>query len=295
MSFVLAAPEALAAAASDLAGIGSTLTTASATAAAGTTGVLATAADEVSTQVAAMFSEHGLGYQQLAARLEALHGQFVQALSAGANTYAAAEATAAQTLVNAVNAPGVAGAGASVGAASGLAGLAGGAVSSAVNRIESIALGSAGQAAALLLGPTGGISALTAASALLAPAAATGAAAVPAANALVGIGNAIEAAYLAIEPWVQYGFNLASWAIGYLPLAGLLAPQINFLYYLFEPIVQSVLFNTIDFIDGTVGFTQGLSNIWSATTASINQFINTEINWVLGFLPPLPPIGVDAP
>jgi phage-related protein len=69
-----------------------------------------------------------------------------------------------------------------------------------------------------------------------------------------------------------------------------LAPQINFFYYLFEPIVQSVLFNAIDFLDGIVSFTHGLSNIWGSTTASINQFIQTEINWVLSFLPPPPPI-----
>ncbi|MCV7099707.1 PE family protein, partial [Mycobacterium palustre] len=192
-----------------------------------------------------------------------------------------------------------------------------GAVSGAVNRIESALLGSGfpgaagvlggtgarfldgaagavGQAEALLLRPVGGIGAI-AAGALLAPAAASTAAVVPAANALVSIGDAIEAAYLAIEPWVQYGFNLAAYAAGWLPWVGWLAPQINFFYYLFEPIVQSVLFNTIDFIDGTVSFTQGLNNIWAATTASVNQFINTEIYWVLSFLPPLPPIGVNVP
>lgn len=251
MSFVLAAPEALVTAASELAGIGSTLGTANAAAAAPITGVAAAAADEVSAQVAAMFSEHGLGYQQLSARVTAFHEQFVQALSAGASTYAAAEANAAQTLVNAVSAP-----------------------------------------AATLLGQPllgSGI-----AGALLAPAAVTNAAVLPAANALVSLGDAIEGAYLTIEPWVQYGFNLAAWAAGYLPVIGFVAPQINFFYYLFEPIVQSALFNTIDFIDGTVSFTQGLSNFWTATTASVNQFINTEINWVRGFLPPLPPIGVNA-
>jgi hypothetical protein len=54
--------------------------------------------------------------------------------------------------------------------------------------------------------------------------------------------------------------------------------------------VQSALFNTIDWLGGTITFIQGLSNFWAATTASINQFINTEINWVLSFFPPLPPL-----
>ncbi|MGO9381576.1 MAG: PE family protein [Mycobacterium sp.] len=311
MSFVLAAPEALATAASDLAGIGSTLGTASAAVAAPTTGVLAAAADEVSAQVAALLSGHGLGYQQLSARLAAFHEQFVQALSAGASTYAAVEANAAQTLANAVNAPAEAvlghpliGSGAGAGAARGIAAAVGGAVSNALRPLESTVLGSnflggagllGSQAGALLSRPTGGLSAVTAARALLAPAAMTNAAAAPAAFLGGAIGNAIENAYLAIEPWVQYGFNLAAYAVGFLPWIGWLAPQINFFYYLFEPIVQSALFNTIDWLQRTITFSEGLSNFWAATTASINQFINTEINWLLSVLPPLPPLPPAFP
>lgn len=89
---------------------------------------------------------------------------------------------------------------------------------------------------------------------------------------------------------MQYGFNLASWAVGWVPWIGILAPQINFFYYLFEPIVQSGLFNTLDWLDGTITFSQGLSNFWSATTASVNQFIQTEINWIRHFFPPFPPL-----
>jgi hypothetical protein len=149
--------------------------------------------------------------------------------------------------------------------------------------------GAASPAGALQLRPTGGISALTAARALLAPAAMTNAAAVvPAASG--SIGDAIKAGYLLIEPYVQYGFNLAAYAAGFVPYVGYLAQQINIFYYLFEPIVQSGLFNTIDFLQGAVTFSQGLSNFFGATTASINQFIQNEIYWALGFLPPLPPL-----
>jgi PE family len=283
MSLLLAVPEALVAAASDVAGIGSTLSMANAAAAAPTTGVLAAAADEVSTQVAALFSQHAQGYQQLSARAAAFHDQFVLALNSAASQYAAAEANAVHNLVNAVNSPAeklLIGRGATTGQ---------NIVSNAIGRVQSIfggtgassALGgsaaSASQAAAsaLALRPTGGASALAAASAAAAPGT---------------IGNAIQNAYLAIEPWVQYGFNLAAYAVGYLPYVGLLAPQIYFFYDLFEPIVQSGLFNTLDWLGGTIAFSQGLSNFWEATTASINSFIQTEINWVLGFLPPLPPL-----
>jgi hypothetical protein len=299
MSFVFAAPHELATAASDLAGIGSTLGAANAAAAAPTAGVLASAADQVSAQVAALLSEHGLGYQQVSAQMAAFHERFVQTLTAGASTYAEAEANAAQTLAHAVNAPAAAvraqpplGSGIGSGAAGGA--MAGGVVSNALGRIEGAVLGSnfsgaASQAGALFLGPTGGISALTAARALLAPAAMTNAAAVvPAASG--SIGDAIEAGYLLIEPYVQYGFNLAAYAAGFVPYVGYLGQQINIFYDLFEPLVQAGLFNTIDFLQGAITFSQGLNNFFGATTASINQFIQNEIYWALGFLPPLPPL-----
>ena len=104
------------------------------------------------------------------------------------------------------------------------------------------------------------------------------------------IGGAIEALYLAIEPWVQYGFDLVSYAVGFVPFVGVLAPQIMFFYDLGEPIVQSLLFNTIDFLSGTVSFGEALSNFATATADAFSTFVNTEINWVLSFLPPLPPL-----
>ncbi|AKN16426.1 PE family protein [Mycobacterium haemophilum DSM 44634] len=313
MSFVLATPDALVTAASDLAGIGSTLNAANAAAAAPTTGILAAAADQVSTQIAALFSQHAQGYQRLSAQLAAFHEQFVQAMSTSASTYAAAEANAVQTLVNAVNRPAelllghpLLGGGAHVGGHP----AAGGVWSNVAGRIESVLLGNSGAglignafglpggsgaaanhtgASVLGLRPTGGARGLTAAAnALLQPANLTNAAAAPAAAG--SIGTAIENLYLAVEPWVQYGFNLLSYVVGWVPWIGILAPQINFFYYLFEPMVQSALFNTIDWLGGTITFSQGLSNFWAATTASVNQFIQTEVNWVLSFLPPLPPL-----
>lgn len=96
MSFVLVAPEALATAASNVADMGSTIK--SATAAAHTNTLAAAAADEVSTQIAALFSAHGLEFQQVSAQAAAFHEQFVQTLTAGANAYTAAETSTTQTL-----------------------------------------------------------------------------------------------------------------------------------------------------------------------------------------------------
>jgi hypothetical protein len=64
---VIAAPDALMSVASDVADIGSTLTSAYAAAAAPTTMLLAAAQDEVSTAVAALFGSHGQAYQALSA------------------------------------------------------------------------------------------------------------------------------------------------------------------------------------------------------------------------------------
>ena len=59
MSYVVVPPEMVAAAATDLANIGSSLSEASAAAAAPTMGVLAAGADEVSAAIAALFTAHG--------------------------------------------------------------------------------------------------------------------------------------------------------------------------------------------------------------------------------------------
>jgi len=301
MSFMLAEPATLVAAASDVAGIGSTLSTAHAAAAAPTTGVLAAAADEVSTQIAELFSQHAQSYQQLSARAAAFHGQFVQALAATASNYAAAEMAAAQSLANEVSAPAQALLGHAL-VPSGAGTAVGGALSNTVSRVEAVFAGNGAagalfgggsslfhgiNAGALLGRPTGGVSTATAAAHLLQASGLTNAHATPAASG--SIATSIENLYNFVEPYVQYVFNLATYAVGWLPWVGLLAPQINFLYDLFEPIVQSALFNTLDWLTGAISFGQGLSNLSAATTASINQFIQTEIYWLLGFLPPLPP------
>jgi hypothetical protein len=91
MSFVVAVPEVLGTAAGDLTRIGSSLSEANA-AAAPTTGILVAAEDEVSAAIAALFSAHGQGFQALNAQAAQFHEQFVQVLTAGAGSYASAEA-----------------------------------------------------------------------------------------------------------------------------------------------------------------------------------------------------------
>ena len=106
MSFVIAVPEMVSAAATDLASIGSTISSVSAAAAAPTTAVVAAGADEVSAAITALFSQHASAYQALSARADAFHAQFVQTLKGAAGSYAGTEAAnAEQTMLNAVNGP----------------------------------------------------------------------------------------------------------------------------------------------------------------------------------------------
>jgi hypothetical protein len=92
MSFVNAAPESVAVAATDLARIGSALNASNLAALAPTTGVLAAGADDVSAAVAGVFGAHAEAYQAISAQMTSFQQQFVQQVNAGAAQYAATEA-----------------------------------------------------------------------------------------------------------------------------------------------------------------------------------------------------------
>jgi hypothetical protein len=92
MSFVNTQPEALAAAAGNLAGIGAMMNAGSAAAAGPTTGVIPAAADEVSALAAAQFAAHAQMFQAVAAQAAAIHEQFVTTLGVSSASYAATEA-----------------------------------------------------------------------------------------------------------------------------------------------------------------------------------------------------------
>ena len=92
MSYVTTQPEALAAAAGTLQGIGAALSAQNAAASAPTTGVVPAAADEVSALTAAQFAAHAQMYQAVAAQAAAIHESFVNTLSVSSGSYAATEA-----------------------------------------------------------------------------------------------------------------------------------------------------------------------------------------------------------
>ena len=100
MSLVIAAPDVMAAAATDLANIGSTIRAADAAAASPTTGILAAAEDEVSAAIAPLFSSHGTTFQALSAQAALFHEQFVQTLLHSATAFAGTEAANGSSLQN---------------------------------------------------------------------------------------------------------------------------------------------------------------------------------------------------
>lgn len=96
MTFLFTRPDVVIAAATDLAGIGTTINNASVAAAAPTVGVVAAGADEVSAAIAAIFGSHAQQYQSMSAQASILHSQFVKTLTAAGNAYAGAEAANVQ-------------------------------------------------------------------------------------------------------------------------------------------------------------------------------------------------------
>src|SRR5579875_2904936 len=183
MSFVKTLPEALAAASSQLEGLGTSMAAENAAAAGPTTAIAPAASDEVSALQAGIFSTYGQLYQTASAQAQAIHQQFVSLLAASAGSYgeteAANQAVAASTPLT--------GLGSLVGASSGsdLIGMAGGGLLTALP--EEAAEG----------GLEGGLADLAGS---VSPAGAGGAAALGGAPVLAGVGQASSVGGLSVPP-----------------------------------------------------------------------------------------------
>jgi hypothetical protein len=103
-------------------------------------------------------------------------------------------------------------------------------------------------------------------------------------------GDTIINAYNAIEPWAQWGFEVAAWAVGYLPWPlGWLGQEINIAYNTGEPIVQAVVYSFAYLIDGQIDLIS--PTLINGVNTAVTNLVTGEIAWVLSFLPPLPPIS----
>ncbi|MBI2700909.1 MAG: PE-PPE domain-containing protein [Mycobacterium sp.] len=105
MTSLLVQPEIITSVVTDMERIGSTVSAASAAAAAPTSGLLAAAADEVSAAIANFFGTYGQEFQAAVATVEAYQSQFQQALAAAANAYVHTEAAAATALQGVLGLP----------------------------------------------------------------------------------------------------------------------------------------------------------------------------------------------
>ena len=98
MSYVLAEPQMMAAAATDVAAISSTVSAAHMAAAAPTVSLIPAAADQVSTGIAQLFSGVAQDFHALVGQAATFGQQFAQHLHLGAGSYTAAEAVSAASL-----------------------------------------------------------------------------------------------------------------------------------------------------------------------------------------------------
>ena len=105
------------------------------------------------------------------------------------------------------------------------------------------------------------------------------------------LNQGIKNLYNAVEPWVRYGFELATYAVGWVPWVGWLAPQIMIFYNFGERIVRSITWNLDDWILGPLPFFQGLKNVINDSWNALLQLGRDQWNF---WLPPLPPLPLAA-
>jgi hypothetical protein len=102
-------------------------------------------------------------------------------------------------------------------------------------------------------------------------------------------GNVIINTYNALEPWVAYGFELADWALSFVPGVWWISPAIDLAYFTAEPIVQSLVYSFAYLIDGQA------SLIGPTLADGINEaatnFVIFSFEWLYSIvpLPPIPP------
>ncbi len=103
-------------------------------------------------------------------------------------------------------------------------------------------------------------------------------------------GDWIINGYNAIQPWVQYGVELGAWAFSWLPWPiGLIGPQADILYSGWQPIGQSLAYSAAYLLDRQ--FELIVPTLVDGLRTGVSNLVQGEIQWVLSFFPPLPPIN----
>jgi hypothetical protein len=104
----------------------------------------------------------------------------------------------------------------------------------------------------------------------------------------------VTSAYQFIQYWVDYGVELADWALGWIPGGYLIGDQINIFYFnLVRPVADTVVYNLINpVLNAPLNLSVWANGIvdvgWSVVAGAVNTGI-AEANYFLGWiLPPLP-------
>jgi hypothetical protein len=111
----------------------------------------------------------------------------------------------------------------------------------------------------------------------------------PTAAAVGGAESFIKNTYNAVEPWVAWGFELAQWAMGFVPILWWVAPGIDLAYFTIEPLVQAGVYAFADVVG--LNFAQIGPDITAGIKQSVNNFFQYAWNWITSIVPfpPLPP------
>jgi hypothetical protein len=111
---------------------------------------------------------------------------------------------------------------------------------------------------------------------------------------LINLANAIDAAYLAIEPWVAYAFEVVSYVLGWIPYGWIIDDQIFVIYNFVESLIHSGVFNTTDWLRGEGSALKNIADwIVDAGLSLVWLGLDELSAWVP--LPPLPAYPPRAP
>ena len=129
---------------------------------------------------------------------------------------------------------------------------------------------------------------------LIQPLVPAAAAAVPGPTAAVtgSPGDTIINAYNYLEPWVAYGFELADWALGFVPGVWWVSPAVDLAYFTAEPIVQSLVYSFAFLIDGQAELIG--PTLQTGVNEAAANFVTYAFYWFTSLvpLPPFPPFPI---
>jgi hypothetical protein len=103
-------------------------------------------------------------------------------------------------------------------------------------------------------------------------------------------------AWDAAVPWIDYGVDLATYVLQFVPFGYLVGDQINIFYNSLFPIADSFVLDLVaPVVDDPLNLNVWANGIGDVARTSVTSFVNlgiNEFNYFFGWLiPPIPPIG----